>query len=237
MSKVSAHWVPCPAPAKGLDAAAVHLWRVRATAGEGAELPESDRTEVARLAREGDRARARAARAALRNLAGAYLGREPNTLEFARRETGKPRLVAPGEPPLRFNLAHSGGWVLLGFTLRGEIGVDVEAVRDVAGLDRISAREFTARERAAFAAAGAGRVAVFFRCWALKEAWLKARGDGIPWGPSRIDVSGVEPHAWSVVQGWSLRDVELTPGYAAAVAVEGTGSPPAPMCFEWIPPA
>jgi len=72
----------------------------------------------------------------------------------------------------------------------------------------------------------------FFRCWTRKEAYIKAKGQGL-WLPlSQFDVSleaGVEnallatrPDPSEAAQ-WSLREVAVGPGYVAALCVAGHG--------------
>ena len=90
---------------------------------------------------------------------------------------------------------------------------------------------FSARERALLARLdGAKRARAFFRAWTRKEAWLKATGCGLPFGPEHVDVTlaAGEPARLLAVAGlpdaplrWSLRDLALRPGYVAALAVPG----------------
>ena len=62
----------------------------------------------------------------------------------------------------------------------------------------------------------------FFRWWTRKEAVLKADGCGLSGGLDRLDISGCPPElvrfpaeggAW-----WRVHDLDVAPGYAAAVA-------------------
>jgi hypothetical protein len=73
--------------------------------------------------------------------------------------------------------------------------VDVERVRaDFAGED-IARRFFAPAEVDALAASAPGEyVAAFFRCWTRKEAYVKARGDGLSLPLDRFEVP-LEPAA------------------------------------------
>jgi 4'-phosphopantetheinyl transferase len=69
----------------------------------------------------------------------------------------------------------------------------------------------------------------FFCCWTRKEAYIKARGEGLSLPLDQFDVSG-EPAAIlgthqdpSEASRWSLQELTPAPGYAAALAVEGQG--------------
>ena len=59
----------------------------------------------------------------------------------------------------------------------------------------------------------------FFRCWCLKEAYLKALGEGLstPLASFDVSVSPGEPGRWA------LTALDIEPGHAAAVVVEGQG--------------
>jgi 4'-phosphopantetheinyl transferase len=71
----------------------------------------------------------------------------------------------------------------------------------------------------------------FFRCWTRKEAFIKARGDGLSLPLDQFDVSlgPDEPAALlrtrfkpDEVSRWSIYHLEIEKGYAGAVAVEGS---------------
>ncbi|HHT9135538.1 MAG TPA: 4'-phosphopantetheinyl transferase family protein, partial [Candidatus Avalokitesvara rifleensis] len=70
----------------------------------------------------------------------------------------------------------------------------------------------------------------FFACWTRKEAYLKARGNGLALPLDQFDVSLVpgEPALLLNTKDgpletsrWSLMELYPGPGYAAALAVEG----------------
>jgi 4'-phosphopantetheinyl transferase len=68
----------------------------------------------------------------------------------------------------------------------------------------------------------------FFRCWTRKEAYIKAKGEGLSLPLHQFDVS-IEPAAKHALLAtrpdqaeaaqWMLSDIAITPGYAAALAV------------------
>jgi 4'-phosphopantetheinyl transferase len=193
--------------------------------------------EAARAARfhfDEDRRRFVLARGLLRLLLGGYLEADPRSLEFSYSAAGKPDLGRPSvSPPLRFNVAHSGGRVLYALARGAAIGVDIEKVRDEVDVDGISRRFFAPGEGPALARLRArSRRRRFFETWARKEAVLKASGlgisaglDAIEVGPDaggrlvlvRCQVPRIDPRAWSI------EDVPVASGFVAAIAVNEAG--------------
>jgi len=164
-----------------------HLWLLELPGLEALRdrlaslLDESERDRAGRFRFERDRDRFRLFRAAVRIVLGRYLGRAPAGFRFEYASRGKPFLSGNDSGhSLEFNLAHSGDLGLLGISLGRRIGVDVERVdRSKAGMD-IAERFFSPEEvRALAAVPGGGRTEAFFSCWTRKEAYLKARGDGL----------------------------------------------------------
>jgi 4'-phosphopantetheinyl transferase len=177
---------------------------------------ERRRAAAFRFAR--DRSRFVAARGLLRKLLGDYLGLDPQRIEFAYGEHGKPRL-AHGQSALCFNVSHSNGVVALAFCEGREIGIDVEAQRDDLFSEGIARRYLPRRAAMEIEQhAGKERSAEFFRAWVRQEAYAKGRGVG-------LELIGEEP------ADWSIADLELLDGYAAALAVEG----PVPVKVETKP--
>ena len=188
---------------------------------------------------ERDRRRFAATRGLLRRLLGRYLGLDPSRLRFAYGPRGKPFLA--GEDELRFNVSHSGGLALLAFARGREVGVDVERERPVPEAADIARHYFSAWEAAQLRRLRDGeRTAAFFRCWTRKEAFIKATGDGLSRSLDAFDVTLApgEPARLLRVEGepeaarrfW-IEDVSPAPGFAGALAVEG--SPARVVCRSW----
>lgn len=108
-----------------------------------------------------------------------------------RTEDGKPFLA--GLPGLHFNLSHSGDYIACAFSDQ-EVGLDLqEHSRPHTSIVRIARRFFTAREYEAIHAlppdeSGVSpdnsdcRLALFYRLWSIKEAYLKYLGCGLRGG-------------------------------------------------------
>jgi 4'-phosphopantetheinyl transferase len=169
-------------------------------------------------------------RAVLRMLLAGYLRTEPDEVRLTYGRYGKPALQGEGGPA--FNVSHSGNVALIAVAPAGAVGVDVEKVRDV-DLAQVARHVYAPAEQAAAAALPpALRTEAFFRCWTRKEAWLKARGDGlavdpttfsVPLGPVRaFELLHREAPALSPAR-WTIWDVAVGDGYQGAVAIPGTG--------------
>ncbi len=175
-------------------------------------------------------------RAALRSLLAAYLQKETDELSFGLTKYGKPFLAGPPDASmnnLRFNVSHADGLALLGFACQREIGVDVERIRPELDTWKLAERFFSAHERSALKNLNGEELqSAFFRCWSRKEAYIKARGEGLSLPLGQFDVSiapnesnalvatrpdGTEAARW-IVRDLATRDLGTTGEYAAACA-------------------
>jgi 4'-phosphopantetheinyl transferase len=218
----------------------VHLWRASLDlAPSGVEnlrqtLSPDELGRAARFLAPEAQARFIVARAILRDVLARYAGRRPAEFEFGYRPGGKPFLASgSGAAGLEFNLSHSHGMALYGFTLGRQVGVDVELVRSNLDHERIAGRFFSEAESAALRDLPPDlRAESFFRCWTRKEAYIKARGEGlaIPLASFDVSVAPGEPPALlsvsdlpSEVGRWTFLPLPPMAGYATALAVEGKG--------------
>jgi 4'-phosphopantetheinyl transferase len=190
-------------------------------------LDENERARAARFVFESDRSRFIAAHAWVRITLAGYLDLDPSTLRFGTGPHGKPHLV--GAPiDLRHNLSHAGDRALLAVALGHDVGVDIERERaiDVPGL---SQRFFAPSESEAICALPeAERLQGFLRCWTRKEAFIKARGDGLAFPLSGFEVSLADPVSPQTLTacaadpgalpGWRVAGLAAESGYTAAVA-------------------
>jgi 4'-phosphopantetheinyl transferase len=124
-------------------------------------------------------------------------------LEFALHQHGKPYL--PHSPSLFFNLSHSHEMALVAVALDREVGVDIERLRPLPEYAKLADRFFPPSEPIPTDEAD------FFRHWTRVEALLKARGVGL-YGAS------TEPEG-----EWTIEEIPVPEGFAAAVAIEGYG--------------
>jgi 4'-phosphopantetheinyl transferase len=196
--------------------------------GKYVELLDPD--ELSRANRfhfEKDRKHFVVARGFLRVLLGRYLKRDPKQLKFSYGAYGKPAL--PGAEPLRFNMSHSHGMALYALTEGRDIGVDVEYVRADFTSDDIARRFFSPFEVESLCGLPTEeRVESFFRCWTRKEAYIKATGRGLSQPLDGFDVTLAPGESAALLrtdagshEHWSMANIEVGPGYAGALAVDG----------------
>jgi 4'-phosphopantetheinyl transferase len=218
----------------------VQLWRVDLEAIRSDEsrwqrlLSTDERKRASRFHFPRDRQCFVASRALLRTILAAYLNADPNNLSFFYSNQEKPSLgPTHADSGITFNVSHSGAIALYAFTRRREVGVDVEHVRRDFDVEAIARRFFSPREQRQLADLPAEeRIDAFFRCWTLKEAYIKATRNGLTLPLTQFDVSlgGVKKSALletrpdgSEAGHWFLREVAAGPDYIAALCVRGRG--------------
>lgn len=216
----------------------VHIWRIDLTAGE-AEIQHChrllSRDEIERAGRfyfDKHRRRFTVARAAMRYILSQYIRFSSQELSFSYGPKGRPRLSGPlMDSGIRFNLSHSHEIALLGVTHELDIGVDVELVDTAFGKTEVAERFFSIGEINTLRGLPSNaRAEAFFSCWTRKEAYIKARGDGLSIPLDSFDVAfgpGVQATLLAVrpdpteVKRWRIYAMDSIQGYKAAVVVAG----------------
>lgn len=194
-------------------------------------LSDLERKRANRLVLARDRGRFVVARAWLRSLLSERLGVRPDAVELVYGQHGKPALSSRfAHAALCFNVSHAEDVALYAFSHRRNVGVDVEAVRELHDADAVARRFFSRREVEEYAALGSrDRPLGFFNCWTRKEAFVKAIGDGLQYPLDRFDVSLAPGRPAEILRvsettgsrcGWRLNAVSPVPGFVAAVVVE-----------------
>jgi 4'-phosphopantetheinyl transferase len=230
-----------PGGTQDLAAQEVHVWRAALELPPetlerlAATLSADEQERAARFRFERDRRRFIAARGILRTIAGRYLGLPAASLRFRYNPWGKPALNLTNEQGwLSFNLSHSHQMALYAFAREQTLGIDVEYIRPLeeSELEQLAAYHFSPYESAMLKSLpGREKLQAFFACWTRKEAYIKARGQGLmiplssfdvtltPEEPAALLASREEPEA---PRRWSLLALHPAPTYAAALAIEGS---------------
>lgn len=214
----------------------VHVWCVFLDQRESrirqleTTLSDEEKTRAERFHFQKDRDHFIVARGVLRDILSRYLKRQAEQLSFCYNDYGKPKL-AEDSKRLNFNVSHSGGIALYTVTCGREVGIDVEQIRPDFAEEPIAERFFSQDEVAVFCDLESHeKKEAFFNCWTRKEAFIKATGKGVSFGLDNFDVCLVPGKSAALlsVKGdreearrWSLINLDIKPGYKAALAVEG----------------
>ena len=226
---------PCPHPTLGKGD--VHVWRVEIEV-EFPRIPQfwsvlakEERERANRFYFSPDRDRFIVCRGLLRHFIAEYLHVDPVLITLQSKPHGKPYLAGGcTEADLRFNISHSHDRALFAFSKGLELGVDIEWIDIKPAEEQIAERFFSPEEVSALRTLPAAQqTEAFFLCWTRKEAFVKARGEGlsIPLDQFAVSLEPGRPASLLWVQGnphetqkWSIRNLNPGAGYAGALVVE-----------------
>jgi 4'-phosphopantetheinyl transferase len=238
MESESPTWT-LPAEWPSLGEQQVHVWLARAADWQSQVdhcsqlLAPDEKARAARFRHPESQRFYALTRGILRLMISRYTGIRAIDVAIKYGEHGKPELNTHS-PRLHFNVSHAGEYAAFAFTWLAPVGVDIERVRlDYDRYVEIAERHFSAEEAAHLRSLAADQqIRGFFRFWAHKEAFVKARGDGVFGGLNTfaVDLASTSPRLQSVggdaaaAARWSMHELPAVEAYACAVAVA------APQC-------
>jgi 4'-phosphopantetheinyl transferase len=177
---------------------------------------------------------------------GRYLQSHPGQVRFVYNACGKPDLGRELRSRLKFNLSHSTDRVLIAVALDSEVGVDLECIRPHSGCADIAQRFFSAAELDQLDACPSELyVEAFLNCWTMKEAYVKACGEGLAIPLNSFSVPFSTPPALTPLKNhvasqdmlpdrrWCLYSLRPAPGYVGALAIEGTNVHVRRLQWNW----
>ena len=232
-----------------LDGDETHVWRVELEPAEPLLsrcmplLTEDELDRAARFRFEKDRCQYAITRGVLRLLLGEYLQQPPESVRFRYNPQGKPELDAPNHPEvIHFNVSHAHGLAVLAFARGRRVGIDIESSQRDLEYEKLAERFFSPGEVANLCPIPEpDRRRAFFACWTRKEAYIKAKGEGLSLALNQFEVSLAPdtPHALLHVDGdpdepsrWFFLDLAVGPEHAGALVVEGPPTPVRSFQFE-----
>lgn len=194
-----------------------------------AALDDDERARAERFAFAVDRDAFVAAHALLRLALSTYADKAAGDWRFAAAPSGKPELAGPHrDTSLTFSLAHARTIVACTVSRDGSVGIDVEAVPAEDIDEAFAGFSLAPAERALLERfEPAARRVAFARLWTLKEAVLKAFGEGVlpaiecELDPPRLlsaPIPGVD------AAGWQLTSLMPTERHALALARVAAGA-------------
>lgn len=216
----------------------VHLWRAflnQAAANSAVFYPILSTEEIERAGKyrfRKDHDCFVAARGILRTILSYYLKIKPSQILFKYNKYGKPALSElPDKAVIYFNASHSNELALYAFTFVSEIGIDVEYINRNLAFEDIVEKFFSGDEAAMLREFPEEKKAEgFFNCWTCKEAYIKARGQGLSLPLEKFSVSFAAHESDVLLNAdddpdeslrWVIKKLVPTPDYAAAIAVDG----------------
>lgn len=143
----------------------------------GTLLLEDEHARAAGFLARDTRRRFVAGREMLRMILGRQCDLAPTDVVFESGPNGKPSVSPRSGRNTFFCVAHCGEFGVVAVTDLGDVGVDIERVRNDVDVNRVASRLFPAEEsRRLVTLPGAERARAFFEGWVREEALVKATG-------------------------------------------------------------
>jgi 4'-phosphopantetheinyl transferase len=209
----------------------LHIWRARIDVSSAVQttltchLDVHEQQKASQFVFERDRHRYQAAHGIVREILGHYLRQPPSELRFVLAPHGKPMLAKEASRDLRFNFSRAEGLFLLAVAVGREVGIDVERIRADFADESLETTVLTERERAALPHS-LDRDREFFLRWTCKEAYIKARGQGLQIPLKSFEVLFDREHSprlrCSDRTRWHVASFLPSEHFVATVVAEGT---------------
>lgn len=154
------------------------------------------------------------------------VGRQSKDLTFNSTRNGK--LILESHPEIDFNLTFANGFAAMAVTTGNQLGFDMEAWEQNFGLETIAQRFFSSIEkRKLLSTPPTRRRRPFIEIWTLKEAFIKATGDGFLASLEQlkfeVNKSGCISHQLpSENDAWSFAQLDLLPGLIGSVCLKAS---------------
>lgn len=171
------------------------------------------------------------AHALVRGALARELGCDPQALIFQTNAFGKPSLVLPAaSEKLDFNLSHTEGMCVVALSRFSRVGCDVESLNQP-GLEVDIARNFFTPEESQeiLMHPPAQQVGRLLTYWTLKEAYIKAEGQGLSMGLDTFyfSLKDNQPPRLMLKSGaqqpsadWQFKQIMISDHYLFSLALE-----------------
>jgi 4'-phosphopantetheinyl transferase len=170
----------------------VHIWLVNL------KISNKQITELTHILSQDEKVRANSfkfaehknrfitARGSLRQIISYYLQISSQEITFKYSDRGKPIIQNSN---LQFNISHSQDLALSAFTNKHLIGIDLEYLRNNVECIKIAQKFFTSTESQLINSLPEDKQQqTFFHFWTVKEAYLKATGEGLVGGLDTVEI-------------------------------------------------
>ena len=179
---------------------------------------------------EKDRKRYILTQSILRLLISSYLNIKPAKIIYSYNVNRKPEIANIYDKKLCFNLSHSGNFIIYAFAWTSQLGIDIELKRQLEDTDIIIDRFCSEIEKKQyFFIQPEDRLDMFFDLWTRKEAYIKARGEGVSSALEKFSVS-IDPSKRPFLieekdqpfakEDWYFHNIAFNTKYSACLVVE-----------------
>lgn len=193
-------------------------------------LPREEVWRAARLRRADDRLRSLTGQLVARHVLAEVLRCTWGEVRLFRDERGRPQVYGEAD----VSVSHAGPWVAVGVVAHGSIGIDVESVERAA---EVPPRAFCAPSELAVLGSHHDHRRAAASLWALKEAYLKMRGDGFAVHPRAVTcewLGQVSDRNMSELCGVACALLPMVEeDYVLALAIDEGLAAPIPEDWDW----
>ena len=163
----------------------------------------------------------------LRIILANYLGITPEKVKIERQPKGKPYSL--NDKSLFFNISNSVGMCVLAFSRESEVGIDIERKRLLEDIQDLINKNFTTSEIRFITRNSEETLERFFRFWTIKEAYLKAIGEGMRLTPDNLEfvidrnnVKLVSRKGVFEYEDWILKEIKPSKDFVGTVVYQNS---------------
>jgi 4'-phosphopantetheinyl transferase len=173
----------------------------------------------------------------LRYTLNSILGLREKDIAFQYNKFGKPSLIGGPSAEIKFNLSHSGSWILCGIS-NNELGVDIQKIGEFKL--NIAKRFFALREYNSLLCLAKGDATKrFYEYWALKESYIKAVGKGLSIPLNTVEFLINSDEVKGFIDGLETTEfqfqlIPIDPNYTSAVCLRSDELELSHVIFEKI---
>jgi 4'-phosphopantetheinyl transferase len=190
-------------------------------------LSAPEKRQISEFKRAGDRETALLSRYLQKKVLSSFLHVRPGEIILRRNRFGRPELKFPAIKNFDFNVSHAGEFIVIAVNPRGRAGIDIEEIRPV---DAALYGDYLSDEEKDYIRSRPERAPeAFYKIWTLREAYLKARGDGLsyPLENFHFHLRGRQIHLVDKqkTHSWSFRCYRPAKRYQMALCLDGDAFP------------
>src|SRR5450631_525772 len=193
----------------------IHVWKFPVLTSDFSSVTESERMIGERFRFDDDRNRYITGRRSLRFLLSNYLSLDPLEIRIVAEKGQKPFIENPGFQ-IRFNISHSGQWVVVALA-QDELGIDIEEINPSFDYSDLLREHFSLAEQQFITTAKLPASAFYF-LWTRKEAVMKAEGIGLYENLKTVPVLDQPLSNGGCIKKWTIKSFSLSPEYPVSVA-------------------